>query len=380
MGNSSAKGISIAFSNTPQAKDDYFVLNEENAGTVQQLDVMGNDLGGAAKSLYSLDDGVGIQTSELLTARTTSTSKLGVPIAIINEKISYDINKLLTLYSITNIQSMAAGEHLTDSFTYAIKLGSGALSWATATVEIVGMNDAAVITGVSTSRLTEDSNVNSGHLIASGKLDVTDVDHDQNSFASGTYQTPNALGSVSLDVKGNWTYVVDNAKVQHLAAGQITTDVITVQSIDGTSQNITITLVGINDVASFSGDTSGRVTEDGTLIASGTLIVSDVDDGQAQLIAATGESANGSFTVDADGQWTFTANNDKIQHLAAGQTITEIVTVQSIDGTNQNILVTLTGINDAATISGTSTGSVVEDGNDTATGVLRVADVDDGQA
>src|SRR2546421_12126890 len=58
------KGIAISFSNTPQANADFLAaaltgLTEDNLGFAPVLlDVMANDLGGNAKSLYSLDDGV----------------------------------------------------------------------------------------------------------------------------------------------------------------------------------------------------------------------------------------------------------------------------------------------------------------------------------
>ena len=50
-------GTTTSFSNTPQAGDDVFTgLNEDFSGIVC-LNVMGNDLGGNAKILWSLDDG-----------------------------------------------------------------------------------------------------------------------------------------------------------------------------------------------------------------------------------------------------------------------------------------------------------------------------------
>src|SRR5690242_7130955 len=63
-----------SLSNTPQAKDDLFTfdmtgLTATNLADVT-LNVMANDLGGNAKSLYSLDDGT--NTLSDLTKRDTS--------------------------------------------------------------------------------------------------------------------------------------------------------------------------------------------------------------------------------------------------------------------------------------------------------------------
>ena len=49
----------VSFSRTPQAQDDTFVYSENAFTTSISLDVMANDLGGAAKRLYSIDDGSG---------------------------------------------------------------------------------------------------------------------------------------------------------------------------------------------------------------------------------------------------------------------------------------------------------------------------------
>src|SRR4051812_33008451 len=58
-------GIKVSFNNTPQAADDLFttgqtLLTEDNLGSRGsfKLNVMANDAGGNAKSLYSIDDGI----------------------------------------------------------------------------------------------------------------------------------------------------------------------------------------------------------------------------------------------------------------------------------------------------------------------------------
>src|SRR5690242_19225833 len=62
MAQSTGGGTTVSFSNTPQAKDDNFTsaqtgLTANNLLSVY-LDVMANDLGGNAKSLWSVDNGV----------------------------------------------------------------------------------------------------------------------------------------------------------------------------------------------------------------------------------------------------------------------------------------------------------------------------------
>jgi VCBS repeat-containing protein len=84
--------------------------------------------------------------------------------------------------------------------------------------------------------------------------------------------------------------------------------------------------------------------------------------------------------------WTYTIDPEAAQSLAEGETVTEIYTVTIDDGNGgtvtQDVVITITGTNDAATISGEASGAATEDASDptlTATGTLAVADVDQGE-
>jgi VCBS repeat-containing protein len=272
------------------------------------------------------------------------------------------------------VQSMAAGEHTTASFYTWIKSGTE-LAREKVTIDIAGQNDAASISGTSTGSLTEDDNAP-----ATGTLTVSDVDHGQAHTISASGTTAN--GAWSVDANGHWSFTVNNAAVQHLDAGAQVTDTFVVTSQDGTAhQTVSVTINGLNDAASISGATSGSVTEDTTLTASGTLAVSDVDDGQSHATAASGTTANGAWSVDGDGHWSYAVDNAAIQHLGAADSITDTFTVSSLDGTaHQDVSVTIHGTNDIASISGDTAGSVTEDTALTASGTLAVSDVDDGQS
>ena len=81
--------------------------------------------------------------------------------------------------------------------------------------------------------------------------------------------------------------------------------------------------------------------------------------------------------------WTYTLNeaNSAVQALNDCDTLTDTFKVTTIDGTAQVVTVTIHGANDAAIISGTATGSVIEAGHathgtPTATGTLTDTDVD----
>ncbi len=92
----------------------------------------------------------------------------------------------------------------------------------------------------------------------------------------------------------------------------------------------------------------------GQISTGGTLSVADSDAGQATFQAQPGTNgAYGTFTLAADGTWTYTANNSQaaIQQLGDGQTLTETFTVKAADGTTSSVTVTINGTNDAAVIS-----------------------------
>nr|WP_246714652.1 VCBS domain-containing protein [Rhizobium leguminosarum] len=89
--------------------------------------------------------------------------------------------------------------------------------------------------------------------------------------------------------------------------------------------------------------------------ASGKLTVSDVDDGEAAFAApASLNGIYGSFTFNAaSGSWTYTLDNNRAatQALSQGDAVSDTLSVSSLDGTaSHNIVVAITGANDAASI------------------------------
>ncbi|WP_247444210.1 VCBS domain-containing protein, partial [Bradyrhizobium sp. 197] len=157
-------------------------------------------------------------------------------------------------------------------------------------------------------------------------------------------------------------------------------------SQDGTATGtVSITITGSNDVASVSSD-SKSVTEADTaaaLNASGQLTIVDPDTGQAHVVAqSNAHGTYGDFGIDASGAWSY-AGNGAHDELTAGQQVQDQFTVTSQDGTaTGTVTVTITGSNDAATVSSDSK-SVTE--GDTATalntsGQLTITDPDTGEA
>ncbi|WP_280327876.1 Ig-like domain-containing protein, partial [Pseudomonas sp. BN102] len=201
-----------SFSNTPQATGDTFVYDSLVQGDLDYiyLDVMANDLGGKAKTLYSLDDGVTADGStatrteiqaDLLARDTDCFSAYGARIWITQDpldgktKVLYDPT---ALFQSEAYQRLSAGELMTDSFTYAIRMSNGTLSWTTATVKIYGVNDAPESSnGYGTT--DEDT-----PIVGAALPGATDIDGDSVSYALGS--TTAEHGTVTVHADGTFDY------------------------------------------------------------------------------------------------------------------------------------------------------------------------------
>ena len=282
----------------------------------------------------------------------------------------------------TAIQQLGTGDSLTDTLQVTAQDGS--------TQDIVitldGVNDAAVITGTDSGSVSEDDQA--ATLSVTGALSIADDDAGEASFSAGT--VTGSYGSLTIDASGAWTYEADNTQtaIQQLGTGDSLTDTLQVTAQDGSTQDIVITLDGVNDAAVITGTNSGSVSEDdqaATLSVTGALSIADDDAGEASFSAGTVTGSYGSLTIDASGAWTYEADNTQtaIQQLGTGDTLTDTLQVTAQDGTTQDIVITLDGVNDAAVITGTDSGSVSEDDQAatlSVTGALTIADDDAGEA
>jgi VCBS repeat-containing protein len=390
---------STSLNNAPQAGDDLYGsattgLTEDSL-FITYLAVMANDLGGAAKSLYSLDDGTNVvgttSATDLLTqdvARTealsTDRSANGARIWITTDgKVGYDAGTLSGDFQ-ARLQQLAAGEVLTDTFTYAIRLGNGTLSWATATIQIAGVNDAPRVTGAVNGTALED-----GASVALDALaHASDVD---NGATLSVTQVPATLPpGVTFDALTH-TFSLDPAHpaFQHLAAGAHTTVTVEYGVTDGivvTPASVSWSIAGTNDAPVVTGAVTGTASEDGPGATVNALAnASDADDGAT--LAVTGLPATLPPGVSYDAlthSFTLDPTNDAFQHLAAGDHTTVTVNYGITDGTATtaaSVTWNVAGTNDAPVIESNGGGAqatVNVDENTTSVTRVTASDVDDG--
>lgn len=263
-------------------------------------------------------------------------------------------------YALDNARAatQALGAGVAASDTLMVRSVDGTAVQAI-TVAITGADDAATISGTASGAVTEDL-----AAVAGGQLLVSDPDAGEALFAApvslaGTY------GSFAFDAaSGAWSYALDNARAatQALAAGQVASETLTVQSLHGeASQAITVSVTGRNDAAVIGGTASGAVTEAATVggvsQASGVLTISDVDS-PASFAGGTYAGSFGSLSLDAGGAWTYSLNNANpvVDALTAGQSLADSVVVRAADGTTKAISIAIAGANEigGGTLTGTA--------------------------
>ena len=135
--------------------------------------------------------------------------------------------------------------------------------------------------------------------------------------------------------------------------------------ISETTETVTLTIGGvaatgtINDgAATIGGTDTASLIEDnnlnsvGNLRASGVLTVTDPDPGESSFTAASGVVGTyGTLSINAAGEWSYTADNSQsaIQALTSSDTVVDTIEVTSFDGTTHDINVSITGIDINAT-------------------------------
>src|SRR5439155_1178906 len=186
-----------------------------------------------------------------------------------------------------------------------------------------------------------------------------------------------ANGRFSIAANGAWTYTANSA-FDNLNVGQSVSDTFTVASADGTTSTVQVTINGTNDAAVLTSATVSLAETNAPLTTAGTLTVSDVDNPRTFVVQSNVAGANGTFSIAANGAWTYTANS-AFDNLNVGQSVSDTFTVAAADGTTTTVQVTINGTNDAAVLSSATVALFETNAALTTGGTLTVSDVDSAQ-
>lgn len=348
------QGNIVSFANTPQAKDDILTgLGTEDTGDIIYLDVMANDLGGKGKSLWSFDDGIstgGNRPDDLLTQDAIGSSFLGAQMWITADgKIAYQLTAALR----ASLQSLPVGQSATDTFTYAIQMGNGTISWAQASVVITGTNDIPVVQSVSIAAV-EDGPTVSGSFIG----DDIDSDDDAGSLLYSLTLQP-STGSLTDNGNGTFTYDA-GSNFQELAVGETQTLGFTYTATDkhgavSAPADGTITVTGINDAPTLQAGSASAVEDGAAVTVDLSALGNDIDsDDNGSSLTYTLKNAPPAGSVAITGTTLSFNPGTDFQALAAGETQTFNLAVEAKDkhgATVANtVAITVTGINDAPVV------------------------------
>lgn len=223
-------------------------------------------------------------------------------------------------------------------------------------VTVHGANDTAVIGEPTVASVTEDTNVATGELIASGTIPISDPDQGEAAFRTTVTGAAGNLGILTLNAGGSYTYKVANSAVQYLGAGDSKIDTFTVTAFDGTTRSVAFTVNGQNDAAVIGVPTRAGVASNlsfGNTVAAGTISIGDVDQGQSAFrTTVTGATGNlGSLVLAADGSYTYTVANVDILPFGVGETKVDTFTVTALDGTTKAVDFTITGLNNVPVVN-----------------------------
>ncbi len=266
-------------------------------------------------------------------------------------------------------------------FTFTANDGHKNSAGATMVVDVNAVNDAPIVGSSFISSLEDKP-----HAFTTADFKYSDIDGDAlnhitiTNVAHGVLSLNGTTVNVGDDVSASDvssliftpTHNYFSSGVSGLGAVQFTANDGHLDSKEG---SILINIASVADPATFSGDSTGVAKEDITLQASGTLTASDPD-GTAGFTAVqggagiAGSKGYGHAHIDVNGHWTYDLDNNHpiVQQLGEGQTDTETITVQSADGTHHDIVVTITGTNDAPILGVNQTSSTA--------GTLTETDVD----
>jgi len=181
-----------------------------------------------------------------------------------------------------------------------------------------------------------------------------DQDDPTNPYAG--QQITLASGAV-VQTNSQRTHVVYKAgdAFDYLAEGETATDsfTYTIRLADGSFSTATIDVLvtGTNDPAVLSRDrvqlTEGDSAAD--ISTSGTVTISDVDSPEL-FVAGTQEGAYGTFAIDENGNWTYTASGAH-DEFEESERYLDVFFPTSVDGTRTSLVIEITGTSEPEMMS-----------------------------
>ena len=243
--------------------------------------------------------------------------------------------------TITATNALVAGATVDDTFTVTASVNPDA------TVDVV-----ITITGANDAPTAEITAPPANTMVSfAGTIPVTGAgeDPDTGDNANLTYAwttVPANTGSFANATAADTTWSAPSTEMSVALHLRVSDDATPAATADATPVTVMVVPVAI------VGDTTGSVTEDGDLTATGDLNIDNPTPGSDTTFTADDQVGTyGAFTIAANGTWSYTLLNTitATNALAAGDAPTETFTATAAAGSTQVITITVNGANDAPT-------------------------------
>lgn len=376
----------VMANNPPVAVADTANTDEDTPTSGAAPGILGNDSdpdAGAVLTVSGIRAGTTGTSTIVITGGVTVNGTYGS--LLIQQDGSYTYTP-----NLTTAQALAAGQAVTDVFTYTIKDEKNANASTTLTVTINGLNDAPT------------ANVDSYAVVKSGTLNIaatgvlsndTDVDINPVADILTVAQVNGLAGNVGASVIGIYGTLILNANGSLSYAPNLANPIVsglvgnivdnfTYQVADGkggtSTAALNITISGTNTAPVANNDTY-TTDEDVTLSVPANGVINNDTDAEGNVLSATlvGNVTNGTLVFNGNGSFTYTPN----AYYAGSDSFTYQVSDGSLSSGIATVTLTITPVNHAP-VAFSDTGAVNQDATlvvNAAVGVLgNDTDVDTG--
>ncbi|GEM_PF-5621582 len=344
--------------------DNYATITEITDGNPQE----NNTLFSQSGTIYFFDPDR--NDNHLISVIPQETDYLGLFQAIIPENVSG--NMISWSFNVQDqvLDDLAQGQTISQVYTIKIDDQHGGIITQDVTIDLVGTNDAPIVSNINLNAQENDISVN-------GNFNISDVDLADDHTINIINQP--LLGELENHQDGTFTFSLKN-DFQDLREGETrqvnfsytATDNSGAENATSEAKNVTINVTGVNDSALITGTSTGMIIEDQTsLSVYGKLNITDPDNGQNLFQTITNQQVGyGLFSIAENGLWNYQfTREDLFQTLNNNQYRYERFNVTSVDGTSKQINIDIKG-QDEILFSPFSdyNGTVIEDVNNVDSG------------